>query len=365
MLELDQIKYDMSSVKQSLSELEDSLGAEDLRKRLSAIETELHREDLWNDPAAGQKIMQEKKSVERKLGALAKLENSYDDIEIMIQLAEEEDDGDMVEEIKESFSSLRNDIEDLKLETLLNGEYDVNNAIMQLHAGAGGVDAQDWNGMLFRLYSRWAERKGYKLEILDMQRDDEAGIKSVTMLVKGENAYGYLKNENGVHRIVRISPFDSNARRHTSFASVDVTPELDENTTVDINPDDLRVDTYRSSGAGGQHVNTTDSAVRITHLPTNIVVSCQNERSQHQNREVAMRILMSKLIELKEREHKERIEELKGDYGQITWGNQIRSYVFQPYTMVKDHRTNAEVGDVQRVMDGDIDYFINEKLKQK
>ncbi|MGP1441941.1 MAG: peptide chain release factor 2 [Anaerovoracaceae bacterium] len=365
MIELDQIKYDMTSVKQSLTELSDALGSKELRKRLEAIDKELQREDLWNDPAEGQKLMQEKKSVERRLGALEKLENSYDDIEIMIQLAEEEDDLDMVGEITESFSSLKSAVEDLKLETLLNGEYDANNAIMQLHAGAGGIDAQDWNGMLFRMYSRWAERKGYKVEILDMQRDDEAGIKSVTLLIKGENAYGYLKNENGVHRIVRISPFDSNARRHTSFASVDVTPEIDENTAIDINPEDLRIDTYRASGAGGQHVNTTDSAVRITHLPTNIVVSCQNERSQHQNREVAMRILMSKLIELKEREHKERIEELKGDYGQITWGNQIRSYVFQPYTMVKDHRTNAEAGDVQRVMDGDIDYFINEKLKQK
>lgn len=365
MIELDQIKYDMTSVKQSLTELSDALGSKELRKRLEAIDKELQREDLWNDPAEGQKLMQEKKSVERRLGALEKLENSYDDIEIMIQLAEEEDDLDMVGEITESFSSLKSAVEDLKLETLLNGEYDANNAIMQLHAGAGGIDAQDWNGMLFRMYSRWAERKGYKVEILDMQRDDEAGIKSVTLLIKGENAYGYLKNENGVHRIVRISPFDSNARRHTSFASVDVTPEIDENTAIDINPEDLRIDTYRASGAGGQHVNTTDSAVRITHLPTNIVVSCQNERSQHQNREVAMRILMSKLIELKEREHKERIEELKGDYGQITWGNQIRSYVFQPYTMVKDHRTNAEAGDVQRVMDGDIDYFINEKLKRK
>lgn len=253
----------------------------------------------------------------------------------------------------------------MRLQTLLDGEFDSNNAIISIHAGSGGVDAQDWAGMLFRMYTRWAERKGYRIKTLDLQRDDEEGIKNATLLIEGENAYGYLKNERGVHRLVRISPFDSNARRHTSFASLDVSPELDDDITVEIAPEDIRVDTFRSSGAGGQHVNTTDSAVRITHLPTNIVVSCQNERSQHQNREVAMKVLTAKLIELKERENKERIDELRGDYGQITWGNQIRSYVFQPYTMVKDHRTNAEVGDVNRVMDGDIDYFINEKLKQR
>ena len=219
--------------------------------------------------------------------------------------------------------------------------------------------------MLYRMYSRWIERKGFAYTLLDFQKDDAGGIKNATLLVKGENAYGYLKNERGVHRLVRISPFDSQARRHTSFAAVDVSPEIDEATDVEISPDDIRIDTYRSSGAGGQHVNTTDSAIRITHIPTNIVVTCQNERSQHQNKEMAMRVLKGRLIELKEREHKDRIDELKGDYGQITWGNQIRSYVFQPYTMVKDHRTGAEVSDVRKVMDGDIDYFINEKLKQR
>ena len=294
-----------------------------------------------------------------------KLEEAFSDIEVLIEMAEEEDDASVAEEITERFASLKNDMETLRLQTLLNGEYDANNAIISIHAGSGGVDAQDWAGMLLRMYTRWAESKGYRVKTLDLQRDDEEGIKNATLLIEGENAYGYLKNERGVHRLVRISPFDSNARRHTSFASLDVSPEINDDVTVEIAPEDIRIDTYRSSGAGGQHVNTTDSAVRITHLPTNIVVSCQNERSQHQNREVAMKVLTAKLIELKERENKERIDELRGDYGQITWGNQIRSYVFQPYTMVKDHRTNAEVGDVNRVMDGDLDYFINEKLKQR
>lgn len=280
-------------------------------------------------------------------------------------MADEENDESLIPEIEEDFKKLSSNIDNLTVETLLTGEYDHGNAILSIHSGAGGVDAQDWANMLLRMYMRWCERKEYKCTVIDIQADDENGIKSATIVVEGENAYGYLKNERGVHRLVRISPFDSNARRHTSFASVDVAPQIDDDIEIEINPEDLRIDTYRSSGAGGQHVNTTDSAVRITHIPTNIVVSCQNERSQHQNREVAMRVLKSRLLELKEREHKEKIDELKGDYGQITWGNQIRSYVFQPYTMVKDHRTGAEVGDVQKVMDGDIDYFINEKLKQK
>jgi len=234
-----------------------------------------------------------------------------------------------------------------------------------VHAGSGGTDAQDWASMLLRMYMRWCESKNYKVQLLDLQDDVEAGIKSATLRVEGENAYGYLKNEKGVHRIVRISPFDSGARRHTSFSSLDVMPEIDDDTSIEINPEDLRIDTYRASGAGGQHVNKTDSAIRITHIPTNIVVTCQNERSQHQNKEMAMKVLMSKLIELKEQEQKATLEELQGDYSQITWGSQIRSYVFHPYSLVKDHRTEAETGNVQAVMDGKLDYFINEKLKQR
>ena len=329
------------------------------------INYDLQRTDLWDAPEAAARVLQKKKTLEKKISSYEKLNNTYDDIVVFIEMAEEADDLSLIPEIEESFAGLKSGIEDLRIETLLDGEFDKNNAIVSIHAGSGGVDAQDWAEMLFRMYSRWIERKGFTYTLLDYQKDDAGGIKNATLLVKGENAYGYLKNERGVHRLVRISPFDSQARRHTSFSAVDVSPEIDEsNNDIEISPDDIRIDTYRSSGAGGQHVNTTDSAIRITHIPTNIVVTCQNERSQHQNREMAMRVLKGRLIELKERENKDRIDELRGDYGQITWGNQIRSYVFQPYTMVKDHRTGAEVSDVQRVMDGDIDYFINEKLKQ-
>ena len=253
----------------------------------------------------------------------------------------------------------------MRLKTLLTGKYDHCGAIVSIHAGTGGVDAMDWASMLLRMYTRWCEKKGYTIKMLDLQDDTEAGIKSATMLVEGENAYGYLKNEKGVHRLVRISPFNAAGKRQTSFAMLEVTPELDEDVSVEINPDDLRIDTYRSSGAGGQHVNKTNSAIRITHLPTNIVVTCQNERSQHQNKDMAMKILKARLTELAEQEHKENLEELKGDYSMNTWGSQIRSYVFQPYTMVKDNRTGAETANVGAVMDGDLDYFINEKLKQR
>ena len=309
--------------------------------------------------------MKEKKSLEDRVAEFEGLTGRLEDLAIMIEMAEEADDEETAEEAKAEKESLERDIESLKLKTLLNDKYDQNNAIISIHAGSGGTEAMDWAEMLLRMYLRWCEKRGFKAKIMDMNDDTEAGIKSATVFVEGEYAYGYLKNEKGVHRLVRISPFDSSARRHTSFASLDVTPEIEYDTTVEINPDDLRIDTYRSSGAGGQHVNMTDSAVRITHLPTHIVVTCQNERSQMQNREFAMKMLMSKLIELKEQEEKESLNELKGDYNQITWGSQIRSYVFQPYTMVKDHRTGAEVGNVSAVMDGDIDYFINEKLKQK
>jgi peptide chain release factor 2 len=259
---------------------------------------------------------------------------------------------------------LNKKLDEMKIITLLKGPYDKNNAILSIHAGTGGLDAQDWAKMLLRMYTRWAEQKGYKVEILDLQQDPEAGIKSVTLLIEGENAYGYLRSEKGVHRLVRISPFDSSGKRHTSFASIDVMPEIDESVQVDIKAADLRIDTYRSSGAGGQHVNKTDSAVRITHIPTGIVTQCQNERSQHSNRDTAMKMLKSKLIELKEEEQKEKIEDLQGEYSQIAWGSQIRSYVFNPYNMVKDHRTNAEIGNVQGVMDGDLDPFINAYLQK-
>ena len=336
-----------------------------LRERLSVIEQTMNESGFWDDPDNAQKYMKEKKSIEDSLGELESLQKQIDDLEVLAEMYEEEPEESLLDEAGGILQSLSAELEALRLRLLLNGKYDKNNAIISVHAGSGGTDAQDWAEMLFRMYTRWCEKKGYKSKLLDMQEDTEGGIKSATLLVEGDNAYGYLKNEKGVHRLVRISPFDSSGRRHTSFASLDVIPEIDEDLDVEINPDDLRIDTFRSSGAGGQHVNKTDSAIRITHLPTNIVVTCQNERSQHQNKETAMKLLMSKLIELKEQEHKESLDELKGDYSQITWGSQIRSYVFHPYTMVKDHRTGAEVGNVNAVMDGDIDYFINEKLKQK
>ncbi len=338
---------------------------EGLKGELAKIDEKINEEGFWDDQEEARKVMKEKKSIEDKLDELQKLNSQMDDLQVLIEMAEEDSDPSLLKEAEDTCEKLSSSLEELRLRTLLNEKYDKNNAIISVHAGSGGTDAQDWAEMLFRMYSRWCEKKGYKSKIIDMQEDTEGGIKSATLLVEGENAYGYLKNEKGVHRLVRISPFDSSGRRHTSFASLDVVPEIDEDTTVEINPDDIRIDTFRSSGAGGQHVNKTDSAIRITHIPTNIVVTCQNERSQHQNKETAMKLLMSKLIELKEQEHKESLEELKGDYSQITWGSQIRSYVFHPYTMVKDHRTGAEVGNVNAVMDGDIDYFINEKLRQK
>lgn len=336
-----------------------------LTARKEEIEKEIEREGFWDDHEAAQKLLKEKKSLEVKTGEFKALEDSFSDLQVLIELAEEENDESMISEIEEAYKLLNRDIDDMTVKILLSGEYDANNAIISIHAGSGGTDAQDWAEMLVRMYVRWAERKGYKVRTIDYQDDSEGGVKSATFFVEGEFAYGYLKNEKGVHRIVRISPYDSSGRRHTSFASLDVVPEVDDDTTVEINPEDLRIDTYRSSGAGGQHVNKTESAIRITHIPTNIVVTCQNERSQHQNKDTAMKILKAKLLELAQQEHKEKIDELKGDYGQISWGNQIRSYVFHPYTMVKDHRTGAEVGNVHAVMDGELDYFIKEKLKEK
>ena len=342
-----------------------------LKKELEMIEEDVSIPGFWNDQEKAQKKMREKKRIETSLDEYETLSEGIDELEVMIEMAEEAeadslDEAELLaDEAVEAKNELNEKLEALVLKTLLNDKYDQNNAIISVHAGSGGTEAMDWAEMLLRMYTRWCEKRGFKIKILDMNDDTEAGIKSATLYVEGDYAYGYLKNEKGVHRLVRISPFDSSGRRHTSFASLDVTPEIDFDTTVEINPEDIRIDTYRASGAGGQHVNMTDSAVRITHLPTHIVVTCQNERSQIQNKEFAMKMLMSKLVELKEQEEKDSLNELKGDYSQITWGSQIRSYVFQPYTMVKDHRTGAEVGNVNAVMDGDIDYFINEKLKQR
>ncbi len=300
-----------------------------------------------------------------KVETYEKLLSDLEDLKVLNELGIEEQDESVIPEVKQELERLKDAYGKLKLETLLNGLYDRNNAIMTLHAGAGGTEAQDWVQMLLRMYTRWAEDHDYEVRTLDYLDGDEAGIKSVTIQIIGENAYGYLRSEKGVHRLVRISPFDASGRRHTSFASVDVMPELDDEIEVEIRPEDLKIDTYRSSGAGGQHVNKTESAVRITHIPTGIVVSCQNERSQIQNRETAMKMLKAKLLELKEREQKEKIEDLKGVQMDIAWGSQIRSYVFCPYTMVKDHRTNYETGDVQAVMDGDLDKFIHAFLSMK
>ena len=336
-----------------------------LEERLREIELISEAEGFWDDHEAAQKLLKEKKMLDNKVQEFKALETDIEDVEVLMEMAIEASDESLIPEIQQTYEKYKMELENLRLKTLLDGEYDGSNAIISVHAGSGGTDAQDWAEMLLRMYTRWAETKKFKARILDFQADSEGGIKSATLMIEGENAYGYLKNEKGVHRLVRISPYDSSGRRHTSFASLDVMPEIDDRITVDIDPGDLRIDTFRASGAGGQHVNKTDSAVRITHIPTNVVVSCQNERSQHQNKETAMKVLKGRLLELKEREHKASLDELKGDYSQITWGSQIRSYVFHPYNMVKDHRTNAETGNVQAVMDGDIDYFINEKLKQR
>lgn len=327
------------------------------------MEEEIAKQEFWNDNERAQKVLQKNKSLKDTIEEYENLQNGLEEIEILLEMAMEEDDDSIEKEIESLIQSIQNELDKVKIKTLLNGEYDKNNAILSINAGTGGLDAQDCAQILLRMYTRYANNKEFKIKTLDYLPDTEAGIKSVTLLIEGLNAYGYLKGEKGVHRIVRISPYDTSGKRHTSFVSVDITPELDDNIDIELNPSDLKIDTYRASGAGGQHVNTTDSAVRITHLPTGVIVQCQNERSQLMNRETAMKMLKGKLIHLKELEQKERIEDIQGKYSQITWGSQIRSYVFQPYKLVKDHRTNCEVGNVDSVLDGNIDLFINEYLK--
>jgi peptide chain release factor 2 len=328
------------------------------------LERELQRPGLWDNPALAQKIMQELAFHQGKVRMYNELENKLEETATLWQLATEENDVSLEIEIEQEIKALQQRFETLELDILLSGPYDRNNAIITLHAGAGGTEAQDWVQMLYRLYIRWGERHGYKVETLDLINGDEAGLKSATLSFSGENAYGYAKSEKGVHRLVRISPFDASARRHTSFASVDVIPEVSEDNEIIIDPEDLRIDTFRSGGAGGQHVNKTDSAIRITHLPSGIVVQCQGERSQTQNKASAMRLLRAKLLELKRTEQEAEMSEIRGEQQEIAWGSQIRSYVFHPYSLVKDHRTNEETGNVSAVMDGEIDFFIAAYLRK-
>lgn len=319
--------------------------------------------DFWNDPEVSQNKMKEVKSLKDDVATYAALSAQYDDIETMIEMGYEENDPELIPEIDQMMKEFVQTYEDIRMKTLLSGEYDRNNAIVSLHAGAGGTESCDWAAMLYRMYTRWADKKGFSVEVLDSLDGEEAGIKSITFQVNGENAYGYLKSEKGVHRLVRISPFNAAGKRQTSFVSCDVMPDIEEDVDVEIREEDIRIDTFRSSGAGGQHINKTSSAIRITHFPTGIVVQCQNERSQHMNKDKAMQMLKAKLYLLKQEENAAKAAEIRGEVTDIGWGNQIRSYVMQPYTMVKDHRTGVESGNVDAVMDGNIDPFINGYLK--
>ena len=334
-----------------------------IKQEIKSLEEKVNEPNFWNNPTLSTPIVTRLKRLKSELETYTALEQNLENINEMSLLLTAEPDEQLELEVIQSTKQLEKDINELEVKTLLSGKYDQNNAILTLHPGAGGTESQDWAQMLYRMYSKWASSNNYSVKELDYLEGDEAGIKSVTFLISGEYAYGYLKGEMGVHRLVRISPFDSGGRRHTSFASLEVLPEITEDIVLDINPDDLRIDTYRASGAGGQHINKTDSAVRITHIPTNIVVSCQSERSQIQNKETAVKMLKSKLLDLKEKEQKEKIEDLKGVQKDIAWGSQIRSYVFCPYTMVKDHRTNYEVGNVEAVMDGDLNGFMESYLR--
>ena len=365
MVEFEELRLRLLDSEKPIENLKEALAIDSLKAEVEVLEKESAAPDFWDDMENSQKVMQKIGSLKAKVTGYESLKSDYEDALVMIELADEEGDLSLLDDCTASVKDIETRVEDMPLSTLLSGEFDGKNALLTFHAGAGGTEAQDWAEMLFRMYNRWGERHGYKVSTLDYLDGDVAGIKSATILVEGENAYGYLKGEMGIHRLVRVSPFDSSGRRHTSFASVEVMPEIDDDVNVEIREEDIKMDVYRASGAGGQKVNKTSSAVRLTHIPTGIVVSCQIERSQHQNREVAMRMLKSKLVEIKERENLERIEDIKGDQKEIAWGSQIRSYVFMPYTLAKDHRTGFEMGNITAVMDGDIDGFINAYLKQK
>ena len=363
MVLLDQYKYDLQQYAPQMKDLEGALGREEKNARIAQIEEQMNDPDFWTDGEKSGGLMKEMKALKEELNSFDKVKTQYDDLLTLIDMAIEENDGDLEAEIESEFASFVKNIDSYKVATLLSGEFDHMDAILTLHAGAGGTESCDWAGMLYRMYTRWAERHTYSIEVLDYLDGDEAGIKSVTVQISGLNAYGYLKSERGVHRLVRISPFNAAGKRQTSFVSCDVMPDIEENLDVEVADEDIRIDTYRSSGAGGQHINKTSSAIRITHIPTGIVVQCQNERSQFQNKDKAMQMLKSKLYLLKKEEQAKNLADIRGDVTEIGWGNQIRSYVMQPYTMVKDHRTNCEVGNVGAVLDGDIDVFMNEYLK--
>ena len=365
MVEYEELRLHLLEFEKDIKNLKEALAIDMLKGEIDELEKESAKPDFWDDMEKSQKTMQRIGSLKSKVQSYEGLKNDFDDALVMIELADDEGDLELLDDCRETVDDIEKRVEQLTLSTLLSGEYDSKNALLTFHAGAGGTEAQDWAEMLFRMYNRWGERHGYKVSTLDFLDGDVAGLKSATILVEGENAYGYLKGEMGIHRLVRVSPFDSSGRRHTSFASLEVMPEIDDSVDVEIREEDIKRDVYRAAGAGGQKVNKTSSAVRLTHVPTGIVVSCQIERSQHQNREVAMRMLKSKLIEIKERENLEKIDDIKGDQKEIAWGSQIRSYVFMPYTMAKDHRTNFEMGNINAVMDGDIDGFINAYLKMK
>lgn len=362
MVELDQYRHRISGCEKPLEQIKDSLDLENKQKRIEELEADMEAPGFWDDTEKSQKAMKQLKGLKDAFERYNELARGLEDAKTLIEMADEENDVSLIPEVDSEITAFEEKLEALRIETLLSGEYDKDNAILTLHAGAGGTEACDWCQMLMRMYTRWADANGYGTEIIDYLDGDEAGVKSVTIEISGENAYGHLKSEHGVHRLVRISPFNAAGKRQTSFVSCDVMPDIDENIDIEINDDDLRIDTYRSSGAGGQHINKTSSAIRITHLPTGIVVQCQNERSQHQNKDKAMQMLKAKLYLMKQQENAEKNSDIRGDVKDINFGNQIRSYVLQPYTMVKDHRTNKDIGNAQSVLDGNINPFINAYL---
>lgn len=363
MLQFEELKLKLEGMKPEIDDLASALGLSQMKSEIQQLENRAAEPGFWDDMENSQKILQRTANLKAKVEKYEKLVARYEDTLALIELGDEAEDLSLVEEAEAEIDAIRSDIDRQRLETLLTGEYDKNNAILTFHAGSGGTEAQDWAEMLYRMYTRWATAHGFNVKEIDYLDGDEAGLKSAVLLIEGENAYGYLKSEAGVHRLVRVSPFDSAGRRHTSFSSLEVMPEINDDIKVEIPPEEIKMDVYRASGAGGQKVNKTSSAVRLTHIPTGIVVASQVERSQYQNRDVAMKMLVSKLMEIKEREHLEKIEDIKGVQKEITWGSQIRSYVFMPYTLVKDHRTSFETGNINAVMDGDLDGFINAYLK--